>query len=389
MLNRRSFLLKLTNLALAQLLIGCNREQINLKILILEGSIPPQLLGDFQAKIPLSKQLSFKPESQLQNLFEFLQIWQGKSPDRDTLRNWLPFLPGGKSKSPANLISLGDVWLGKAIADGLIEPLSSQNFPNWQQVPSIWQHIVKRNDRGDLDAKGAIWGAPYRWGTTAIAYRQEKFQDFNWTPTDWSDLWRKELKGHISLLDEPREIIGLTLKKLGQSYNIADLSKIPNLKSELQALHQQVKFYSSDRYLQPLVIGDTWLAVGWSTDLLSLKTRYPDIKIVIPRSGTALWTDLWVQPKQLARSKKTNFQAIEQWIDFCWQEKSAQEIALFTDASSPVLLQLDRNKIPQDISKNALLLPDSSILDRCEFLKPLSEKTNQQYQQLWKEIRLS
>jgi putative spermidine/putrescine transport system substrate-binding protein len=107
MLNRRSFLLKLTNLAVAQLLLGCNREQINLKILLLEGSIPPQLLGDFQAKVALSKQLSFKPETQIQNLFEFLQIWQGKSADRDTLRKWLPFLPGGESKSPASLVSLG------------------------------------------------------------------------------------------------------------------------------------------------------------------------------------------------------------------------------------------------------------------------------------------
>jgi putative spermidine/putrescine transport system substrate-binding protein len=389
MLNRRSFLLKLTNLALAKLLLGCNREQINLKILILEGSIPPQLLGDFQAKVALSKQLSFKPETQLQNLFELLQFWQGKNADRDNIHKWLPFLPGGKSKSPANLISLGDTWLSRAIADGLIEHLNYQKSANWQQVPANWQQIVKRNEKGELDEKGAIWGAPYRWGTTAIAYRKEKFKDLNWTPTDWSDLWRKELRGHISLLDEPREIIGLTLKKLGQSYNTLDLNKITALKSELQALHQQVKFYSSDRYLQPLVIGDTWLAVGWSTDLLSLKNRYPEIEVIIPRSGTALWTDLWVQPKQLAESKKNNLAAIEQWIDFCWQDKSAREIALFTDASSPILLNLDRDRIPQDISNNSLLLPDRTILDRCEFLKPLPPKTTQQYQQLWKEVRLS
>jgi putative spermidine/putrescine transport system substrate-binding protein len=389
MFSRRNFLLSLTSFVLAQFLLSCNRQRSSLKVLILEGSIPPQLLGNFRAKVSLGDRLNFKPESQLKDLFDLLQTWQGKISNKQGWQQWVPFLAQGKPQSPANLISLGDAWLSKAIALQLIEPLNSQNLPNWQQLPSIWQQLVKRNNRGELDDddKGVVWGAPYRWGTTAIAYRSDKIQDWGWTPSDWSDLWREECKGKLSLLDNPRETIGLTLKKLGYSYNTSDLTKIPNLKSELLALHQQVKFYSSDRYLQPLVIGDTWIAVGWSTDFLALKNRYPEIKVVIPRSGTALWTDLWVQPKQTSKITTNNLKVIEQWIDFCWQNQSASEISLFTDAASPIILSSNKQELPQDIRNNSLLLPDPAILDRCEFLKPLAKETIEQYQQLWKEVR--
>lgn len=36
---------------------------------------------------------------------------------------------------------------------------------------------------------------------------------------DWSDLWRPEFSGKISMVDSPREIIGTVLKYMGASYN--------------------------------------------------------------------------------------------------------------------------------------------------------------------------
>lgn len=48
-----------------------------------------------------------------------------------------------------------------------------------------------------------------------IVYRRDKFQELGWTPTDWSDLWRNDLQGRISVLEQPREAIGLVLKNWG------------------------------------------------------------------------------------------------------------------------------------------------------------------------------
>ena len=214
-----------------------------------------------------------------------------------------------------------------------------------------------------------------------IAYRSDRL-DF--TPTDWQDLWRQDLQERISLLDQPREVIGLTLKKQGYSYNTEDLSTINNLKTELLKLQKQVKFYASTNYLQPLILGDTWVAVGWSTDILPLVERYPNIQAVIPQSGTAIWADLWVKPKS-ATANNTNL--AQKWIDFCWQPQSVNKISLFTDAVSPLILSMKPEELLVNIRNNPLRLVNQEIMNNSEFIQILPEVSQQQYISLWTEIR--
>ncbi|MCY7322669.1 MAG: extracellular solute-binding protein, partial [Phormidesmis sp. CAN_BIN36] len=205
-------------------------------------------------------------------------------------------------------------------------------------------------------------------------------------PTDWSDLWRDDLRGHISLLDQPREVIGLTLKRLGQSYNTIDLKTVPSLEAELRSLHQQVKFYSSDNYLQPMLLGDTWAAVGWSTDALPLMQRNQPIGAVFPLSGTALWSDLWVHPATSQPTLATQT-LLSQWINFCWTPEIAAQLSLLSDAASPILTALNAATLPKELQKSPLLLPSQSLLDRSEFLEPLPKSTVESYQSLWEKVR--
>ncbi|MEP0886333.1 polyamine ABC transporter substrate-binding protein, partial [Trichocoleus sp. ST-U3] len=78
---------------------------------------------------------------------------------------------------------------------------------------------------------------------------------------------------------------------------------------------------------------------------------------------------------------------IQQWIDFCWQPKPANEISLFSNAASPIVTTLNPANIPQDVRENPVLLPDNSVLDKSEFLQPLRKAVDEEYQALWKEIR--
>jgi len=395
-MDRRSFLVGAGILALAQLTSGCSpSEKATLRVQLLKNSIPAQLVGEFRRGLNQPATLKFDPVEQLKEVFNRLQTWKQQAEKKDTQQQWrLPFI-GSKTPAIADLVTLGDYWLETAIQQKLIQPLEIKELQGWQQLPRRWQQLVERDNQGQLSNSRLVWGAPYRWGSTVIAYRRDKFEELGWTPTDWSDLWRPELRDRISLLDHPREVIGLVLKKLGYSYNTTNLAEIPNLREELLALHQQVKLYSSNSYLQPMILEDTWLAVGWSTDVLPAQSSYRQIEAVVPLSGTALWADLWVQPTSLAT--QSNPVAVEtgerqslmqQWIDFCWQPKPAREISLFSNAASPIITSINPADLPEDFRKHPLLLPDSSVLDRSEFLKPLPESAVKQYQSLWKEIRL-
>jgi len=385
--SRRSFLQGSAALALGAIAAGCSGGgDAALRVRLLNRSLPRQLIGEFRRSLASNSNLDFKPEATLEELAELLSRWQalasGELQPLARWRRWVPFVP--KPAPPiAHLVTLGDAWLTGAIQAGQLAPLDLETLPHWPRLPPRWQNLVRRNDQGELDPAGALWGAPYRWGTTAIAYDRKQFAKLGWQPRDWADLWRPELRQRIAIVDQPREVIGLVLKKLGQSYNATDLAAIPELPSELQALKPQIRFYSSVDYLQPLILKDVWVAVGWSLDLLAAQDSYPQIATVVPESGTALWADLWVQP---AAARGASSLAAD-WIDFCWQETTAQKISLFSEAASPLLLAGDRAQLPEPLQQPSTLFPSTEAIERSEFLAPLPASTEKQYAQLWRKLR--
>ncbi len=364
-MQRRSFLTGASVVALTSLSAACRQaDQTTLMIQVLQNSLPVQLVNQFRRSQRSPLKLDLMPTPNLQRLYEQLQTWSQTAPKPDT----------------AKLSSLGDYWLAPAIRQGLIQPLQPDQLSHWPQLSSRWQALVTRDRQGNLSPTGQVWGAPYRWGATVMAYRTDKFRDLGWTPASWSDLWRPELQRRFSLLDQPREVIGLTLKKLGHSYNTEDLSAIAELPAVLTALNQQVKLYSSTAYLQPLIRGDTWLAVGWSTDILPVLREYDQIAVVMPQPGTALWADVWVDAA--ARLSDRGSQVSYEWMDFWWQPQVAQKLSQFSTALSPLLAQAE-----VDSPAAKLLLGDRQRFERSEFLLPLPAATLEQYRTLWRQMR--
>ncbi len=383
-MDRRSFLLGTIGLGVA--LSGCsNPNQPTLRVRLLKNSVPAQLTNAFRNQLTEFKgaNLDFKPEEQLQTLFSALQTWKQQPNAPNPQPFAIPFL--NRDDSVPDLVTIGDYWLAAAIQQGLILPLETRDWSQWTQLPDKWRSLVTRSGQGELSKTGKVWAAPYRWGSTIIAYRTDIFRDRNLKPPkDWSDLWREELRGRISLLDQPRETIGLTLKKLGQSYNTANLSSVANLESELRSLDRQAKFYSSDSYLQPLILDDTWVAVGYSTDVLSLMRRNPDIAAVFPASGTALFSDLWVRPATASAQSAL----ITQWINFCWKPEVAPQLSLVSQAASPILSTIDAKTFSEALRSNSILVPDADLLlTKSEFLEPIAAATIEQYRSLWAKIR--
>ncbi|MEH2050753.1 extracellular solute-binding protein [Nostoc sp.] len=392
-MDRRSFLLGTSTLALSQLLFGCSgNKQTQLKVQLLKGSIPGQVVNQFHKGLQQQVQLKFAPVERIQDLFQQLQSWQQKPKTSDE-QGWSRFIPfrQGQKTPEADLVTLGDYWLKAAIEQKLIQPLQEvqgNQLKQWSTLDERWKKLVTRNDQGNLDTQGKVWGAPYRWGSTVIIYNRDKFQKLGWTPKDWSDLWRDGMRQRISLLNQPREVIGLVLKKLGKSYNTDNLDQVPDLEKELQTLNQQVKFYSSNHYLEPLIMEDTWLAVGWSSDVLPVLGRYPQLAAVIPQSGTAMWADLWVRPAGIAKGTLS-----DQWIDFCWQPSTAKQISVLTKSNSPISTNITASDIQEPLG--SLLESDvydglglRNVFDKSEFLLPLPPSVIKQYESLFAKIKV-
>ncbi|MEA5597429.1 extracellular solute-binding protein [Rivularia sp. UHCC 0363] len=404
MLNRRSLLLAAGLFGLNQLLGGCRASDQGLRVRVLAQSVPAQILQEFQRRLQVERAdaadaaagleaVRFVVSPQLADLFKLLQTWKNPpAPARIQL-------PGTDRPLPVDdLTLLGDYWLAAAIQQNLIQPLPLETLSGWQQLPTAMQQLVRRDRQGQLSPTGEIWGAPYRWSSLVIAYNVERFERLGWQPTDWADLWRPELRRQISLPDSARATLGLTLKKLGQSANLSNLDQAPTLAAELEQLQQQVKFYSSTDYLQPLLLGDSWLAVGWSSEVLPLADRDRRIAAVAPASGSLLSADLWVRPAaQAVENQAAENQAgtsvslnpslnpsLTQWLEFCWQPDIAAQISLLSSAASPVILA-NRAQLSNALQQRTVLLPPPEVIDRSEFLLPLSDAES--YRRLWVKMR--
>lgn len=393
-MRRREFLHSATAVAIAQFLTGCGNNQNAFRVELLKSSLPGQLINRFQRSWQSQQQvkLQVSPLGRVEDAFTHLQNWRFRDqiPQPDNLWTRMRQLPVvGEPPTPvANLVSIPDYWLQAAIQQQLIQPIDVSKLQHWSNLAPKWQQLVTRDDQGFVSPQGKIWAAPFRWGTTVIVYRRDQFARNGWNPPrDWDDLWRPELRDRISLLDHPRETIGLVLKKLGKSYNTAteDLNSIPNLTAELSQLHQQTKFYSSDRYLEPLIIGDTFMAVGWSNEVIPLITSDPRFAAIVPQRGTALWADLWVIPYQHHPSTSSQSAGHGEWIDFFWKQENARQLTIGSKVSTPIPTQIQPNDIPQNIAN--LLIIDPNIIKNSELILPLPAKVTRHYFEFFNQIK--
>lgn len=376
-MNRRFFLKGWGCLLFSGALAGCGQSKATtLSAYILRNSLPIQLFKRFKSQFDQPLSLNIQARSSLPGLYAQLQLW--KAEDNKTQANKAP-----TQSSRIRMLSLGDYWLTQAIQNQLIQPLDL-DLTFWNQVPEPWRSLAQRDQAGNLDPNGKIWGAPYRWGATVLVFRKDKLKSLDFNLTDWSDLWRPELKQRISLLDQPREVIGLTLKSLGESYNQANLKQVSDLPQKLRSLHRQTKFYDSQNYIQPLILEDTWVAVGWSTDVLPALAQNSNLGVVFPKSGSALWADLWVQPPHA--NTKPEADLVNQWIKYWLDQDIAQDISRFT-AALPVSTFKQPFNSGQEGRAQRLLAPDRERLDKSEPIYPLSPESLKQYEELWLALR--
>nr|KYP34511.1 Putrescine-binding periplasmic protein [Cajanus cajan] len=262
---------------------------VPLKVVALRSSIPPSWIKDFINSQGRRMKFNVKYYASLENIFSDLSI---------------PFTKGRigpASALAADIVGIGDSWLKFAIKKAFIEPIRDVEDQEWfKSLDDKWKVYLRRNCEGEIDPKGDIWAAPYRWGCMVIAYKTNKFQKHKLAPIeDWADLWRPDLAGRISMVDSPREVVGAVLKYMGASYNTNDINAEVNggrdaVKHNLALLAKQVRLFDSSNYLKAFGVGDVWVAVGWSSDIIPAAKRLSNVAVVVPKSGASLWADLWV-----------------------------------------------------------------------------------------------
>ena len=225
---------------------------------------------------------------------------------------------------------------------------------------------------------GNTHSVPISWGTTGLIYNSKLLST---PPNDWKYLWENQdlVLKRMTLVNDVREVIGCALRKLGYSYNSTNVDNIKEAYQELLTLKPAIASFTTDGWRSQILVEDLLIAMCYSSDAAEIKPENEDLEYITPRSGSSLWTDTLVIPKNAP-----NPEGAYQWINFMLQPDVAAQIVQrlsFTTASRKAYQIL-----PEELKEDSTLFPPESVIEKCESLAPLG-KYEEVYERYWTQLR--
>ena len=210
---------------------------------------------------------------------------------------------------------------------------------------------------------------PYMWGATGIIYQKT----LSPAPDRWASLWSPQLKGRLTMLDDPAEVLGAALKKLGFSLN----SENPD---ELAAAKKLLRAYLDAEVRDQLVAGDVLAAQLWTTTSAQAMQASGELGFAFPAEGFPLYADcaavLAESPRQVLAHT---------FIDYLLRPDVAAEIASATrTATANAQARALLSKADHD---DQVLYPGSDVLNRGEWFRAISASGQQLRDRIWTEIK--
>ena len=256
--------------------------------------------------------------------------------------------------------------LGPMQRAGLIAPLDHARLPSL----------------GNLDARfrAPEWdpqlrlGLPYMWSATGIVYNRAQTPE----PHDWSDLWNPALSGRMTMLDDPEDVIGACLQKLGYPFGSADQSQLQAAKAEALRQKRLLRAYMNAEVRDQLVAGDVLAAQLWSTTAGQAMHASSKIGFVYPAAGYPLYCDCAVILRESSRRELAHqFLEFLLWPDVAAANAKAGETATANGAARAAL------------AAEPVLYPDDDTYRRGVWPSALSSPAQRYRDRLWTEIKSS
>jgi spermidine/putrescine transport system substrate-binding protein len=220
------------------------------------------------------------------------------------------------------------------------------------------------------------WCAPYMWGGSGIVFNRK----LSPPPSAWSDLWSPDLRNRITMLDDPAEVLGACLKKLGYSINSGDPGELQRASREAMAQKQLLRAYLNAEARDQLVSGDILAAQLWATTSQQAIDAAATLGFVYPAEGFAVYADNAAILRESRRERLAH-----EFLDYLLRPEVAAGIVTATRTATANRAALE--SLPESARGNATLYPPAEILRRGEWFEPLPAPAQRLRDRLWTEIK--
>lgn len=251
----------------------------------------------------------------------------------------------------------------------MLLPLDKSKLPNLVNL-----------DRTLLDKPydpGNRYSVPYLWGSTALAVNTDHVKPDS--VTSMADLWKPEYQGRVLLVDDVREVFGMSLRLLGHSCNSTDPAQIEQAYDKLRALMPNVRLFSADSPKQPFLNQEVHIGQIWNGEAYMAAQEDPRIVYLYPKEGPMLWLDSMVIPKS-AR----NVENAHRFIDFILRPEIAKIICEAVGYSSPNKKAL--SLLDPAVRDNPTVYPTEETVQKGEFQTDVGEAMLV-YEKFWEKLK--
>jgi len=221
------------------------------------------------------------------------------------------------------------------------------------------------------------YSVPLIWGATGIFYHQQEVKK---RPTHWDALWDKNWQHQLMLLDDPREVFGMALFKLGYNPNDANPEHIEQAFQSLKALAPNIKLFASESIQSIIIDGDSVLGMAWNADAFKAHLENTNIQFVYPEDGFILWIDCLALLKNAPHPDEAYA-----FINFMLKATSAATLALAEGHA--ITNQAGKNLLPENTQNNPMIYPSSEVLKRGVIQRDLDEQTLELYNAYWQKLK--
>lgn len=220
------------------------------------------------------------------------------------------------------------------------------------------------------------WSVPYMTGASGIVFNESVEP----APSAWSDLWNPKLAGRMTMLDDPAEVIGATLIKLGHPLNSTDPAHLAEARRDAIQQKKLLQAYLNAEVRDQLVAGDVVAAQLWATTSQQAISASSKLRFVYPREGFAVYADTAVILRESG-----NAELAHKFINYLLRADVSAAVVKETKTATPNRAALAL--LPPELNANPTLYPPPAVLARGQWFEPLPAAGQRLRDRIWTEIK--
>ena len=266
----------------------------------------------------------------------------------------------------ADLVVPSQFMAARLASLGWLNPISDAR---WTNKKNLRTDLLE--SKADADRK---FSAPYMSGMVGIAYnRAATGRDI----TKIEDMWDPAFKGKVSLLSDTQDGLGMFMMSQGHSPEEPTLETVQKAVDVIREQKDKghIRRFTGNDYADDLAAGNIIVAQAYSGDVVQLQQDNPDLKFVVPETGSSTFVDTMVIPYTTQNQK-----AAEEWINYIYDRANYAKLIAATKYV-PVLSDMtdELAKIDAELAKNPLINPPKETLDKLKAWAPLTDEQTQEF----------